>query len=226
MRSLLLLGLLLCCAVSVQAASFDCAKASSPVEQAVCGDSNLSEMDRRLGKTYSSVLKILTKTEAAQMKQNQRTWVQQRDLHCDPDFSTDCLLPLYQQRLLALTFRLSPGYANTLAAKVSGEYDMNHVMSLQVQALAANRVAISLSGAEPTAGRWLCEFSGTGELDSDGQMSIVVPEDQQTVLFHFQNNRVQVDEGTGSRVQVDEGTGSSYYCGMGGTLSGEYLKQR
>jgi uncharacterized protein len=212
----LLLGLLLWGAASAQAASFDCAKASSPVEQAICGDSNLSEMDRRLGKAYSSVLKILTKTEAAQIKQNQRAWVQQRDLHCDPDFSTECLLPLYQQRLLALTFRLSPGYANTLAAKVSGEYGMHDVMFLQVQALAANRLAIHISGAEPTAGRWLCEFAGTGEMDSDGKMSIVVAEDKQTVVFHFQDNHVQ----------VDEGTGTSYYCGMGGTLSGQYRKQR
>ncbi len=57
MRLVLLAGLLIGSALAAApaaAASFDCGKASSPDEKAVCADPLLSELDSRMGKAYKA----------------------------------------------------------------------------------------------------------------------------------------------------------------------------
>ena len=43
-------------------ASFDCSKAETKTEKAICNDEELSELDETLGKVYSEVLNAINKT--------------------------------------------------------------------------------------------------------------------------------------------------------------------
>ncbi len=84
------------------ASGFNCAKASTAIEKAICANRSLSQMDSSLGKLYSQRLKGLLKAETNQLKEEQREWLAQRN-NCSA-MDVDCLLSsYYKQRIAELT---------------------------------------------------------------------------------------------------------------------------
>jgi uncharacterized protein YecT (DUF1311 family)/nitrogen fixation protein len=88
------------------AASFDCAKAASPTERAICSDVALARLDRAVAEAYSSAL-----TEAADdgaktaVRTRQRAWLTRRNDACKAQAGTRliaCLTGVYNERLAAL----------------------------------------------------------------------------------------------------------------------------
>ncbi len=85
------------------AASFDCSKAATVVERAICADSALAQLDRELAATYGQ---RLDETDAASDKDviraAQRAWLQQRNTRCKAESGTAltrCLGDVYRARL-------------------------------------------------------------------------------------------------------------------------------
>lgn len=84
-------------------ASFNCAKASSPVEKLICNNPQLSDADGRLGDLYANLQKSLSASESGQLKEGQKTWLKQRDkklLNCGTDM--DCAVQVYEDRITEL----------------------------------------------------------------------------------------------------------------------------
>ena len=83
-------------------ASFDCRKAATPVERAICANRDLAEADRQLSSAYKT-----TTARAGDARERlasaQRAWIARRDRDCgkltEPD---SCLLRAYGRRLLEL----------------------------------------------------------------------------------------------------------------------------
>lgn len=78
------------------AASFDCNKATTETEIAICADPELNALDELMGQAYQ-----LAKTSAdwmtpQELRNSQRAWLQQRN-RCSENF--DCLRSSYVQRL-------------------------------------------------------------------------------------------------------------------------------
>jgi uncharacterized protein YecT (DUF1311 family) len=71
--------------------SFDCAKAGTPTERAICSDADLAELDLRLNKLYKPL--------AAQLRDSQREWFKKRD-QCGG--SIECLEREYNERIIFL----------------------------------------------------------------------------------------------------------------------------
>ena len=87
------------------AASFDCARARSEVEIAICGSSELARQDRRLSEAYQERLTWAeNETRAAASRAEQRAWLRHRDATCKGSgpVLAKCLTGLYQSRLAAL----------------------------------------------------------------------------------------------------------------------------
>lgn len=79
---------------SVQAASFDCAKAATAVEKTICGDAELSKLDEDLAGAYTDALDRAAEPDA--VKTVQRTWLRNtRDACAD----AACLKAAYQARI-------------------------------------------------------------------------------------------------------------------------------
>ena len=83
-------------------ASFDCRKAATPVERAICADRDLAEADRQLSSAYKT-----TVAHAADARERlaaaQRAWIARRDRDCGALAEKDgCLLRAYGRRLLEL----------------------------------------------------------------------------------------------------------------------------
>lgn len=83
------------------AASFDCSKASTPIEKAICSDPVLSRLDSDLGAAYISLKKSLSEAQFNQLQKEQRQWLSQRNTECQ-SADTDCLIRLMRSRLAEL----------------------------------------------------------------------------------------------------------------------------
>ena len=86
------------------AASFDCAKASSRVEKAICADSELSRLDELLGRFYFAARERLAENGSC-LASDQQQWLRTQRNACADDA---CLKKVYLERLAELV-ALQPG---------------------------------------------------------------------------------------------------------------------
>jgi uncharacterized protein len=88
MAMCLMLGL----AANARAASFDCKKASTDVEHAICDDARLNVLDEQISEHYRHLLAESPSAKVADIRGAQRTWLAGRD-HCKsaPEGLKTCL---------------------------------------------------------------------------------------------------------------------------------------
>ena len=103
MGSVPILLFLLACAVPAAAASFDCAKAQSRVEKAICADAEVSALDEHLARYYAAARSTLGRA-ADCMRADQVLWLRTRNACGD----AACLKKVYLERLAELD-ALQPG---------------------------------------------------------------------------------------------------------------------
>lgn len=84
-------------------ASFDCAKATTAIEKAVCGDAALARLDREVAQAYGQRLgQIEAATDRDAMREKQRRWLGRRDAACSDQSGAAldaCLTGVYRTRL-------------------------------------------------------------------------------------------------------------------------------
>lgn len=88
--------------------SFNCTKARTQVERAICGDAVISKLDFALAQTYADAAAEMQPDDKAAFKSSQRNWLKARDAAClnrqqenNPDKQeiSTCLVAVYHQRL-------------------------------------------------------------------------------------------------------------------------------
>jgi uncharacterized protein YecT (DUF1311 family) len=79
--------------------SFNCAKATTKTEKAICNHSELSHLDTQLAKVYSQLRKSLSKSDNKLLRKKQRTWLKRRNA-CSNNIN--CLLQTYEDRIAEL----------------------------------------------------------------------------------------------------------------------------
>jgi uncharacterized protein len=123
------LGLALCAAAAASGAaaqpakpSFDCTRATSPVERAICGDEILAALDRSIDALYRWGQAKAAGAARRGFDDDQRRWLASRAQRCPGEKpAVDCLLKLHRDRAVALA-----GKARELGAlagpPVTGHY--------------------------------------------------------------------------------------------------------
>ena len=112
---------LLLLAPIAQAASFDCAKAGTSFEKAICSDDAISQQDEILAQAYATALGGLSAAAATEIKSTQKTWLNFAQRTCSDDATlitgdyTDD-----QKQCLASTFRSRIG--DLEASRMQGGY--------------------------------------------------------------------------------------------------------
>jgi uncharacterized protein len=105
--SVVLLGVLL--ASPAFAASFDCARASTLREKAICASPRLSQLDDQLAAAYSKLLATLPTDARATARQNERDWLS--SIACPANLSQealgDCLALSWDKRIHLLQTAIS-----------------------------------------------------------------------------------------------------------------------
>jgi uncharacterized protein len=84
------------------AASFDCTKAKTPVEKAICTNQELSSLDDKLNTTYKSIKEIYSNDFFKKyIQKNQVEWIKSLKIKCTKDIA-ECLINEYKKRIDAL----------------------------------------------------------------------------------------------------------------------------
>lgn len=96
-KHLFVLSFTLLSITNTHAAGFDCKKAASFVEKAICSDTNLSSLDEKLNQAYRTAKKHDPKPQPLQ--EEQAKWLKTRNTCQD----NACLEHAYTQRLAELT---------------------------------------------------------------------------------------------------------------------------
>ena len=97
MKLLLRVTVVMAAALPAQAASFNCTKATTPVEAAICANPELSALDETAARYYRNAQDTLPGAKACLLT-DQRAWLQIRD-HCVDDA---CLKEAYLNRVAEL----------------------------------------------------------------------------------------------------------------------------
>lgn len=80
--------------------SYDCSKAESEVENAICHVEELAKLDVKLGTIYKSILPKASDAERISLRAQQRQWLAQRDKECVIYKGwVECLADYYQKRI-------------------------------------------------------------------------------------------------------------------------------
>ncbi len=82
--------------------SFDCAKASTPVERTICKDPELAKADREVAATYTALASRLSGAAKDHLVKDQQRWVGNRNRACSGEDAAACLKSRYENRLALL----------------------------------------------------------------------------------------------------------------------------
>lgn len=197
--------------------SFDCAKAASAVEKAICRDPRLARADAALGRTYSALLKTLDAPAAKALREDQRGFIAVRDAgyaQAGRGRGDAALLTTLEYRAGTLArIRARPG------AGLSGTWS-NLAGEIEIQGDGKSGYRLKANAAHPLDGRWVCDASASGRGDNNGARLKVADDDEGSAL---QLTRV----GAALQVQALDAQGRAQampgYCGLNGSLSGWYF---
>lgn len=78
--------------------SFDCAKASTVVENTICANPSLAAMDQKLSSTYKADLALLSEEGRASLRDGQRQWLKVVGLVCDTTVLPDDLFKGFKHK--------------------------------------------------------------------------------------------------------------------------------
>ncbi|SDR59926.1 Protein of unknown function [Rhizobiales bacterium GAS113] len=171
------------------AQSFDCAKARSPIENAICGSADLKAQDAALAESYGRLL--ATQARGAELRDGQRQWLIQRDLSCapfaaDPVRLTACLASVYRTRLTFLASVaqqppdiLPPAPADPSASlsreTASAALDQDTILRVDTP----GRLSIRAESATGVALQLVDMIAGPGDIEGeaglrDGRLDVLV----------------------------------------------------
>ncbi len=100
-------------AIAARAQSFDCGKAKTATEAAICADKTLGGLDLALAGAVKKAL-AARRNERAAVLAAQRSWIAARDRSC-AQASADCLAAAYRDRIAALRAQHRSGPAGRAA---------------------------------------------------------------------------------------------------------------
>ncbi len=106
MKSIFFLFLTICSAGSVHAASFDCTKASSKMEKAICESAELSRMDEVLALSYKSAKERLSTQASGTLTKGQISWLRFTSNYCFVDYDASAVPASVANKCLVDTFGL------------------------------------------------------------------------------------------------------------------------
>ncbi|SMF00219.1 Uncharacterized protein conserved in bacteria, putative lipoprotein [Alteromonadaceae bacterium Bs31] len=100
----LLLSLFMAMPCIAFSASFDCSKAESLLDRTICGDEELSLLDKDMSSYYFELKENLNKRDSDQLLKQQRKWLKKRVKTCGVS-RVSCLVKLYKARILEMRRR-------------------------------------------------------------------------------------------------------------------------
>jgi len=147
--------------------SFDCAKAASAAEKAICADPALAQADADVAKTYAAALKLLDARAGKALRDDQSDFIHYRDQIADfnkdtpKDKQTIDLGEFMRDRATFLADIRKPSAAGLIGTWSSMRG------TVEIKAASAFKLEISEEVADPVSGNGSCEIGGTVKIRKD-----------------------------------------------------------
>lgn len=207
-------------------ASFDCAKAATPFEHAICDNADLSAADERLARTYATAIGGLSETALDELRGDQREWLDYAQRACTRDAepmvsgSYDerglfCLNDLFDSRSRVLeTSRMMDGmrvYPSAHYAALPDPYEADNPESNWP--VAQHELAlVQIDGDEGYMHAFNDLVRAEGEVIAAGFGEQGGPETMQEDASSDSTNTITLDEIAGNRLSLAVNT---YWYGHG-----------
>jgi uncharacterized protein YecT (DUF1311 family) len=188
--------------------SFDCAKAGTATEKAICANGRLARLDRAIAKAWRAL-----KDDFGELKDEQTAFLAQRDA-CGADVA--CLSREMESWRAALA--LEPLKSNRdVRERWVGRYK-DEVGEMVIRRTLKGEYELSGNSGDPN-GRWVCDVGGPIRPVKKGVAIADVGEekDPYTVTLKLAGNVLIVAEDEDKRLM-------GYTCGHNGTVDGRYRR--
>jgi uncharacterized protein len=187
--------------------SFDCKKASSPTEKAICANDAISRLDLQLHRTWKMLLDnfSLDAAQTAQVRSDQKAWLVHRN-DCGADAL--CIAKLYRDRITILS-------GDDPAHRFSGGYQVKGIGFIALYPL-GSRYLVSIQTADPQDGKWECQLNGEAESSGDDLNINIEGSAFQAHLHDHETIVILNAEGPNAAAQK--------FCGLNGTFAFTYRR--
>ena len=192
--------------------SFDCAKAETPTEKAICKDGRLAQLDRAIAAAFRQLKKELA-TVTDEIDDEQKEFLAQRD-KCGSDVA--CLRKAMDQRRAALA--LEPGLGDARTAFI-GRYENDLGWMIIRRTLKGNYWLYGQT--EDPGARWACDVGGSLKPVRRGVSVVEAGEesDSRPVRLRMKGNALVMAESEEIERRL-----SGHTCGYRGTVEGSYRR--
>jgi uncharacterized protein len=189
--------------------SFDCRKAASPTEKAICGSAELSGLDSRMAAAWKRSIQVFADADAllAPLRTEQREWVAKRNA-CGA--SVSCLENAYLERTAVLEFRPAP--KATPVDGFVGNFDHEGFMTVSIQRSDATSARVLIDGSDPVSGRWTCHFEGIGTVKGN-RLEAAGFETEGKLILERDGDGIKIPD-LDSNLAANQG-----YCGLNGAMT-------
>lgn len=197
--------------------SFDCTRASTVVERTICADPGLGRLDRRMATRFAVLRRELDPATRAALLEDQRGYLWARDE------MFDAMPAVERSNYLRMDMRARANFLDAVAtaprAGLTG-YWSNFMGDVFVSRRPDGKLRIRAFAAEPTTGRWTCDFDVNAR--PVGAKAHGVPADTPDPYLSDDGEWAINLERHGTLLKLDECCQAGY-CGLNGTISGVYL---
>jgi uncharacterized protein YecT (DUF1311 family) len=207
---------------ALAAPSFDCRKATTPVEKEICAKKRLGDIDRAMAKAYPNALARLGEdpNAVAAVKASQRLFLMTRNAEFVPHIGNDYDLEAHMAAQLELLRGVGPDPRTSL----EGEWRTTEGSLFVGKAAASGLSPVNVKSRTHDSKHWACEFLGEGRVEGD----ILVVEGRDKYKSEYAGWRLRIArQGRLAAVETlrPEGArgGNAPFCGMNGTLAGAYF---
>lgn len=201
--------------------AFDCRKASSATEKAICASAELSRLDRQQQKAWKAMNSALQEhPQHGALKQDQLAWLKARD-RCSADAA--CITEAYQGRLSQLQGDGSLPWAGVFELPGTGSLALYPVLATPTGPAAATRYRVSLQTAEPKTARWTCEWQGEADLlpasaTQPARLQLLMPGAKPVAASLQADGTLEIANDAATQAAADS------LCGNGGSFAFRYRR--
>ena len=208
-------------------ASFDCKKAATPVEKAICEGNYTAQLDVAMDELYRGVLGKAEGAKRTAVETAQRQWLAARSTRCgQAKPNGECLARLYKDRIVALSreWRALGGVAQGSA--IAGRYayrEKGEAGEMLLAEMPDGSVfvlveTVNVNHRSPHS----CTFDGRLKTRNGDVLEYREPETSKTCGFQISvnGNRLAFSELPKDCFEL-----SRHYCGMHGFMLGNYVKR-
>lgn len=127
--------------------SFDCRKATTDSENAICESPELSDLDGQLGRAFGDLIAIAKPDRLKDTRADQAAWIRSRDATCKGD--KGCLGIFIRQRILVLKTPQTDGAGTHPSAPLAAEAEQGPTRGRTPISAAPSRAADTASTSKP-----------------------------------------------------------------------------